>query len=375
MARVAGVDPGTGSMDILVIDDDTMDIILEESIPRDLVTRDPGIVIRTLEEAMPLDSVVAPSGYGMPLKRVQDASPGEIREATFIHGEDERRGLRIVGLRRLMEMLRSGNLPAWFTPGVIHLPTVPEYRKACRIDMGTADKVYTVAAALRQEVEDHGSKPGEARFIVVEAGMAYTAAMAVDGGAIVDGVGGTSGWWGFMGMGFMDSELAYALAHVEPSFSKARLFEGGVSTVSGYKTPGELGEAFQRGDPKAVVGVRMLVEAVQKDVATLLPVVGRVERVYVSGRLFRDKVLGPLLVEGLEELAGKLGIGFQVEHVRGLGRKTKEAATGAVLIASGIVGGRYRWIVDSLRLRDSQGSIFMYIHPRGLGEELARRFR
>ncbi|MEB3861741.1 MAG: DUF1464 family protein [Desulfurococcales archaeon] len=374
MARVLGVDPGTGSMDILALDDSSMRVILEESIPRDMVTRDPGIVLRVVEEALPLDAVVAPSGYGLPTVRAQEASAGQIREATFIHAADEERGLRIVGLRRLMEMFRESSLPAWFTPGVIHLPTVPSHRKAGRIDMGTADKVFTVAAALRQEVEDHGVEPGRARFIAVEAGMAYTAAIAVDSGMIVDGIGGTTGWWGFMGMGFMDAELAYALAHVKPSFSKSLLFTGGASTITGYKTPQELGEAYRRGDPRARAGVEMLVEAVKKDVASLLAVIGPVERVYVSGRLFRDETLGPLLVGGLEDMGASLGLGYRVVRVKSLGARTKEAATGAALIASGLAGGRYKWLVDSLRLREASGGVFTHIHPKELGMELRRAF-
>lgn len=375
MARVLGIDPGTGSMDLLAIDDESMEVLLDEPIPRDMVTRDPGVVLRVVERAMPLDAIVAPSGYGLPMVRAADASPGDIREATFIHGMDEERGLRIVGLRRLMELIRDSGLPAWFTPGVIHLPTVPGYRKAGRIDMGTADKVYTVAAALRHEVELHGARPREASFIVVEAGMAYTAAMAVEGGAIVDGVGGTMGWWGFMGMGMMDSELAYALAHVKPSFSKALLFQGGVSTLTGYSSPRKLGEAYERGEEKARVGVAMLVEAVLKNVATLLVSVRRPSRVYLSGRIARDRVLGPVIRGELEDLLKSLGVGAGVEQVARLGSKTKEAATGAALIASGLAGGRYKWILEALRLMEARGSIFSHIYPEELARSIAGAFR
>ena len=40
-----------------------------------------------------------------------------------------------------------------FTPGVVHLPTVPAYRKVNRVDMGTADKVCAAALAVREQAD------------------------------------------------------------------------------------------------------------------------------------------------------------------------------------------------------------------------------
>ena len=352
---------------------------MEESIPREEVTRDPARPLRVLleaHEALGLDVVVAPSGYGVPLRRAWEASQGDIYEATFIHGLDEGRGLRIVGLRRLMELLRGSRLPAWFTPGVVHLPTVPRWRKANRIDMGTADKLYTVAAALRSEVELRGTPVEEADFIVVEAGMAYNAVVAVKAGAVVDGLGGTSGFPGFLGMGFMDAELAYALAKTEPGFSKARLFEGGAASLAGVKTPEELAELLREGDETAEEAARLLEESIAKGVAAMLAVLPRPRRVYLSGRLFRTPVLGERLKSAVEGLLGNLGVDAGVAEVDRLGVKTKEGATGAAILASGIAGGRYKWVLDSLHVEASRGSIFDYILlSGGVAEAVKREFR
>ena len=49
-----------------------------------------------------IDAIVGPSGYGMKLKRAQEATDEEIAEATFVTEADVKRRLRIIGLRELM---------------------------------------------------------------------------------------------------------------------------------------------------------------------------------------------------------------------------------------------------------------------------------
>ncbi len=381
--RVVGIDPGTMSMDILGLLDhgDRVEVFLDVVVPREEVTRDPRIVIRVVEEAAEknggLDAVVAPSGYGMPLKRVQEASIEEIMEATFVTREDVERRLRIIGLRELMLLFRESSLPAWFTPGVIHLPTVPPWRKANRIDIGTADKVYTVAAALAN-LYDRGVHPASVDAIIVEIGYAYTAAMAVESGAIIDGLGGTSGYTGYLGMGFMDAELAYALAAVEPRFSKTRLFQGGAAYIAGHPEPGDIEgfvERALRGEERYRWGLEALVEGVLKDVTSLLAVLPRPKWVFLSGRWVRIKAFHELLAERLRKLLSRLGVEAEIRVVETPAGRSKQAAYGAAVVADGIAGGRYEPIVESLRLRDSKGSIFDHIHLPGVPEKLLREFR
>src|SRR6185295_18779909 len=109
----------------------------------------------------------------------------------YLAAEGEPGGIR--GLRALMRALRSSSLPVVVTPGVIHLASVPSHRKVNRVDMGTADKVCAAALAITEHTARRRCPPAEARFILLELGGAFSAAIAVDGGRIVDGVGGTSG--------------------------------------------------------------------------------------------------------------------------------------------------------------------------------------
>lgn len=368
-------------MDILVLDDDTLEPVYERVIDERLVAEDPSVVLRALEEAGPLDAVAAPSGYGVPLKPAREASDEEICLAVFTHEAPRGEGGPLVvrwlhSLRRLMEALRSSGIPAWFVPGAIHLPTVPRRRKLGKLDIGTADKVCVAAAALRDEVEVYGSSPQDASFIVVEVGYGYTAALAVSGGAIVDGVGGTSGPPGYLSLGAWDAELAYAAAAVEPGFSKERLFQGGAAFLYSHNPPepGELARAYEAGDPRAWEAVRALAEGAAKAVATLLPSNPKPSRVYLSGRLSRDPVLGKAIRGEVEEFLRALGLRIPVARVSRLGRETKEAATGAALIASGVAGGRYAWLVDVMRLRESSGTMLDYVELPGLRERILEAF-
>lgn len=371
MVLGGGLDSGTYSMDIAGVDDSGPSVFYEEVVPRSRVTENPGIVVELLEELVEkygVEAIVVSSGYGLPLKPVGEAEDWEIRLATFMHPSDERKGHRILGLRRVMMGVKEAGLPAWFTPGAIHLDSVPVWRKLNRLDIGTSDKVYSAAYVLREEVEDHGVRPSEASFIVVEIGYAYTAALAVEGGRVVDGVGGTSGAAGYMGAGCWDSELAYLVSDLEPGFPREKLFRGGIGDYYfSYPPPPpeEVEERAQSGDQRALEALEALAESAARDVYSLLVSV-RPRRVYVTGRWARSG----LFMEALREKLWVLRhLGVEVRRPRQLGRRVKEAAVGAALIATGLAGGRYRWIVESLGLGKSRGTILDYIVVEGVGEK------
>jgi len=91
----------------------------------------------TIRDILPVDIIVGPSGYGLPLTNINDITE---RELSLMIPLDESVPVN-EGIRRVIELMKSEGLLVYFTPGVIHLPTVPFYRKANRMDMGTADKV------------------------------------------------------------------------------------------------------------------------------------------------------------------------------------------------------------------------------------------
>src|SRR6266700_4447276 len=134
MPRVIGIDPGTVSIDLCGLDDGQL--FLDRSFPTAVALADPAAFVALLEAGGPLDLVAGPSGYGLPLTRVQDASDEDLRLA-FLTAPGETGG--IGGLSALVRALARTPLPVVLTPGVVHLPTVPEYRKVNRSEEHTSE--------------------------------------------------------------------------------------------------------------------------------------------------------------------------------------------------------------------------------------------
>src|SRR5437763_170402 len=190
MPRVIGIDPGTVSIDVCGLDDGR--VFLDRSWSTTEALAEPARFVAELEAAGPLDLIAGPSGYGLPLTRVQDATDEDLRLA-FLAAPGESGG--IGGLRTLVRALAHSSLPVTLTPGVVHLPTVPAHRKVNRVDMGTADKVCAVALAIDRQARRVACPLSAVSLVLLELGGAFTAAIAVAGGRIVGGVGG----WGGVG--------------------------------------------------------------------------------------------------------------------------------------------------------------------------------
>ena len=88
------------------------------------------------------------------------------------------------------------------------------------------------------------------RACVVELGSAFTACVVIDGGRVVDGLGGTSGPCGWASGGAWDGELAYLLSPL----TKGDLFAGGAAAAGGGRRP--VVRRSARGLLKAVAGLR-----------------------------------------------------------------------------------------------------------------------
>jgi len=79
----------------------------------------------------------------------------------------------------------------------------------------------------------------------------------------------------------------------------------------------------------------------------------------------------------LEEFFDRIGASRRprVLKLRSRASEAKEAAEGAALIANGLVGGKYRPLVECLELERSSGDIFSNITMRGEVRRALERFR
>ena len=354
MPRVIGIDPGTITIDLCGLDDGRL--VLDLTLPTPEALRDPSAVVARLVAAGPVDLIAGPSGYGLPCVHARDLTDRDLRLA-FLAAEGEPGG--IDGLRSLMRALAASGLPVLFTPGVIHLDTVPSHRKINRVDMGTADKVCAVALAVSEQAERRRCALRATSFILLELGGAFTAAIAVQDGRIVDGVGGSSGPMGFRAAGAFDGEVAYLAGHVP----KSRIFAGGAAAVSGAS---DISELAGSSSAQARVALEAYLENAVKAVASLRVSAPRATEVVLSGRSGQN-------VKVRDELSRRLGdVGLSLHVVGGFANAASQAAQGAALIAAGLAGGAQADLVDTLRVRQASGTVLDHLYVISRAEAEAR---
>jgi predicted butyrate kinase (DUF1464 family) len=300
-----------------------------------------------------VDLIAGPSGYGLPLARAADVSSDELRLA-YLSAPGERGGLG--GWGALARALAGSGLPVVLTPGVIHLPTVPDHRKVNRVDLGTADKVCATALAIAEESTHHGIAVTDVSLILVELGGAFTAAVAVEGGQIVDGIGGTSGPIGLRSAGALDGEVAFLVGSVE----KSLLFTGGVMRVRGDADADPVPDSLSHpASARARLAWDAYLEGIAKAVAALRVSVPHPDAIVVSGRVASlDGVVAAIA----ERLGGGTDSATPVRRLDGFARVAKHAAQGAALLADGLAGGGHASLVDTLAIRRARGTVLDHLY-------------
>lgn len=321
MPRVVGTDPGTGSLDLLLLDDG---VVADQA--RLAPDSDPAQLLERLREWGPLDLIAGPSGYGLPLVRALDVTSRELELMALVRQDERGQSLGVGGFSAWVSALAGSGLPVIFLPGGVHLPSIPSHRKLLVVDRGTADKVAVAALALRVDADTSGRPPAESTFAVVEIGSAFTAILVVQRGEIVDASAGSAGPIGLRSSGNWDGESAYLLSPL----SKQDLFRGGL-------------------DDLGAIAIPAFFESLRKHLAGLQNV-SPFDRIYLSGSAATRPDLAATLIETLRRFG-------EVVPLEGLpGAWVKQAAQGSALLADGLAGGRNSDLVASLRLREASGT-------------------
>jgi predicted butyrate kinase (DUF1464 family) len=329
MLRVVGCDPGTSSLDLLLLVDGTPD---EQA--RIGPSDGPGAFGRVLETWRPIDLVAGPSGYGLPLVRGADLTEQHLAQMALARPGDVAREAALSGFKGYVRTLIESRLSSVFLPGGIHLPTIPAHRKANTIDLGTPDKLAVAALALWRHGEETGQRPVDASFALVEIGSAFSAVLVIERGRLVDAAAGTRGPIGLLSAGGWDGEAAYLLSPLV----KNDLFRGGVKSLGPLGLP-----AFFESLLKAIAGLRATTPF---------------DRIYLSGKGLEVPEVAALA----REAAGRFGEALDLAPLPGCW--VKHAAQGAALLADGLAGGRHAVLVESLDLRRAAGTIGDHLRIR-----------
>ena len=343
--RILGIDPGTISFDLCLLED--QNVKFEESIPSGVVADKPEDMAKKCLSLKP-DVLIAPSGYGLPNRKLSQISSREMFELTLVR-EGERVAV-LDGMKKFFVIIGEADLDTLFLPGVIQLPTVPRWRKFNKIDMGTADKLCIGALSVEMISQKKGVTYAEVEHIVAELGGGYNCVLTIEGGRIINGIGGTLfPGPGFMNSGAMDGEIAYLLG----DFEKSLLFEGGASYLAGSETiplenftrksyPAAF-NAFVEGVLFAVCSQRSLTDS---------------REIYISGRLTKYKNIYDAVAIYLEEL------GYVVTPLPAFSNKSKAAAQGYAMVGNGLCGGCYEPLIKHMMIDKAEGSVTDYVYWR-----------
>ncbi|MEM0214461.1 MAG: DUF1464 family protein [Archaeoglobaceae archaeon] len=319
MVNAVGVDAGTKSYEVFAIINGEF---FAESFESSLIKENPNLLLEAIE-SYEADVYAGLSGYGMPIKKFSNLTNEEILLMTLNLDAE-----KSIGLRAVIEAIRRKNLNFYTIPGVIHLPTVPKWRKFNKIDLGTSDKLCSAVLAIIQLSDEIEIE--KQNFILAEVGYGFSSFIAVKNGKIVDGIGGTSGFMGYSSMGSIDAEVAYLAG----SFPKRLIFTGGIKSFI----------EEHGGNP-----IELLGEFVLKGLRAVEVSIGKAELCFLSGKFARD--LKNLVAEKYEtRLLSGFGIG-------------KQSAQGAGVIANAIGGGEFERIARHVELFSAKGTVLDYLSP------------
>jgi len=345
LLRVIGIDPGSKSWDFFGLED--KEIILDTSIPSNELIEEPSKALTIIKSVENIDLIVAPSGFGLPLKKVEDVTEEDI--FLILLKFDKKEKDKLIGLGEILRLIKEEKIPGVIIPGVKHLPTIPRYRKINKIDMGTADKLCTAVTGIRDQVERLNINPKNTNFIMVEIGYGFTSVLAIEGGQVIDGIGG-SNIMGFRACGSLDGEIAYLIKNV----NKKSIYSGGLSSIAGHLdlTLKEI-ILLAKKDEQAKMAFNAYISELTKAIYAISSSYSsknKITEILLAGRSSELQYIKEQISINLDNL-------FPVNQMKSYSTISKHAAQGAAFIANGLLGGEFEPIISNLKIKEAKGSI------------------
>ena len=375
MARALGIDPGTRSFDLVVVEGDR--VVSEKSVSTLDVARNPSVLVEAVEELGGVDLIAGPSGYGVPLTFNHEiVNPRKFAlEVLLLTSEEDvvagmksnELGMAVYdALAKVVEEFWVRKLNVCYIPSVILLPTVPGYRKVNKLDMGTADKMSVAVLGVVDQSRELGISYDEASFVLVEIGFGYNAVIGVEGGKIVDGLGGTLVHMGFLTAGALDAEVAV----MGREWVRSDVFHGGVADICGTYDMDEVIKRYLSGEEPCASAFKAFIDGVVKAVAAVSVSVRKPKEILLSGRFSRNNIVRKVFEEELSRYG-------PVRRLRGLegAKVAKEAAQGYAVVAEGVADGVFSNLIKHMGILDARGTVLDWVyHPRVLeAKERLRR--
>ncbi len=351
--RALGIDPGTKSFDLCCIEDDVHNVVLDKSISTEVVAKEPDRVFEIIKD-IGADVIVGPSGYGLEFKHISHFTKEDIALTTLDKVGDIDIPV-LSGLRKLLWMMKEAGLNAYSAPGIVLLPTIPLHRKVNKIDMGTADKTCVTAFAIWDQTTEYSINYDKTSLICVEMGFGYNAAIAIENGRVIDGLGGTIfPGPGYLTLSLMDGELAYILGE----FSKLKLFEAGGTFIAASKILEVEDFCTNLDKDEYRLAWQSMVEGIVKAVAVLRTSFKKKPmEIILTGRLSRVA----RLYEDLREVLSKKFALPARRPLHNFAKAAKDVAQGTALIAHGIMGDKYSELVEVMKIKEAKGTVLDYV--------------
>ncbi len=272
--------------------------------------------VEDLTALHPAAPLVLPSGFGIPVTRVEEIMDRDIAEMTL---RPERPMADPLG--QFLAEARRRALRAFCIPAVKLLPSVPPHRKLNRVDLGTSDALCAAAWAIHC-LGATGRPLAACDFLLLHTRPTARSLLAVREGRIVDGIGASAGLLG-AGRETRPADLG--------------------------SVPAPRADSRRAANPPSRdrgAGQTALWEAIAKEALGLLGFHNLSEVVPTGvGR-----------AEAVRALAGRLPLCQLPPPPDGY-----EAALGAALIAAGLTGGPTAPLVQHLGLRESRERVLDWI--------------